>query len=231
MKNIDILNLKNREKIYNYISDYPGVHLCEIFRRLDLSNSTIRYHIHYLERKNLIISKKTKGYTHFFVSKFVNKSHKEVLSYFRKPVQRNIILYLLVCTISTQKGLSIALNKTSATIKHHIEILEKNNIIEKVPIFDGKIKLTFKKTWLKKYNLRGCKCFYKLTDPYSIYDLFIINKRKFYDDGLTENLLDFYQKFLCYESNKLHKLLDDEQTMSDRVVDLINDLIPIPICC
>lgn len=47
----DSLALETRRKIYNLILNYPGLHEREIARKLNLSLSTLDYHLHYLEKR------------------------------------------------------------------------------------------------------------------------------------------------------------------------------------
>ena len=49
-----IIELKTRHLIYQIISKYPGMHLRGIIKKSKLSEGTVRYHLQYLKRKDLI---------------------------------------------------------------------------------------------------------------------------------------------------------------------------------
>lgn len=46
----DYLALETRKKIYELISSSPGLHKREIARELNMSLSTVDYHLHYMEK-------------------------------------------------------------------------------------------------------------------------------------------------------------------------------------
>ena len=91
-----ILNLKTRRRIYNYILKYPGLHLRELCRKLNMPKTTLDYHLSYLEKKGLIISKPEKYYTRYYVKEQVSTGDKELIKLFRQEIPRIIILLLLV---------------------------------------------------------------------------------------------------------------------------------------
>ena len=66
MKNSVTIGGNNKEVIYNFIIKYPGVHLREIFRNLDISEGTIRYHIEILLKQGLIVKSDSDGYMRYY---------------------------------------------------------------------------------------------------------------------------------------------------------------------
>ena len=53
----DVLGHRTRKAIHQYISAYPGVAVTTIQNALGLSEGTLRYHLQYLERHNIISSR------------------------------------------------------------------------------------------------------------------------------------------------------------------------------
>ena len=63
----DSFALEVRRTIYNYIMNNPGSHLRKISRATDIQLGTLRYHLDYLEKKELVLSKKEKNLKLYFI--------------------------------------------------------------------------------------------------------------------------------------------------------------------
>ena len=61
-----ILELELRNKIFIFIQEYPGSHLREIERITKIPYSTLKYHLNYLNKHNLIIEKQEKGNNKYY---------------------------------------------------------------------------------------------------------------------------------------------------------------------
>ncbi|WP_319506293.1 hypothetical protein [uncultured Methanolobus sp.] len=48
------LELDTRKRIFETIQRSPGIHLRELERILDMAIGNLQYHLHYMEKKNLI---------------------------------------------------------------------------------------------------------------------------------------------------------------------------------
>jgi len=216
IKKEKILELKNRKILYNYVERYPGVHLNELFRKIQLNNNTIRYHIKYLIKHGYIDCKKINGYNHYYTKENNNSDKKILMSFLRKTTTRNIMLYLLIGYGATQIKLSEELEKTPTTISFHLKRLQKSGIIETVPLIDGKIRTNRKIIKYANFKTDG-KIVYKIVDPYFLYDLLIENKDKFNDNGLTKSLLDHIKNMKTgethIESNNIDKSFETVHNM------------------
>ena len=53
------LKHQTQKLIYNFISTHPGVSFSRIRNFFELNDSTLKYHLHYLEKNNRISSEKT----------------------------------------------------------------------------------------------------------------------------------------------------------------------------
>ena len=70
----NILKLKTRQDIYENISEYPGVHLSELSRRLNIPNVSLLYHINTLNKFGLIDTKMDLKYKRYYVKQSWKKS-------------------------------------------------------------------------------------------------------------------------------------------------------------
>ncbi len=55
-----------RQMVYNYILTHPGATLVTIKRFFSLNESTLKYHLHYLERSKEIFSKRESGHRCYY---------------------------------------------------------------------------------------------------------------------------------------------------------------------
>ena len=58
----EILKLETRREIYNFILEYPGLHLREISRRTNIPLGSLGYYIKSLKKYGLIETKKDQKY-------------------------------------------------------------------------------------------------------------------------------------------------------------------------
>jgi len=116
ISNENILKLETRRKIYNTILKYPGLHLRELSRRMNISFGTLRHHIAYLEKNNLIITKADHRYTGYYVSREVSQEDKELFNILRQKIPRKIIL-LMFCSWTGEKWKNKGLNKNCKELK------------------------------------------------------------------------------------------------------------------
>jgi len=68
---------KTRRMIFNHILQYPGVEYSILKRVINIPESTLRYHLQYLEKHNKILNRHQQGKRCFFPSTDVSLSEKE----------------------------------------------------------------------------------------------------------------------------------------------------------
>ena len=182
-----LLNLKNRKDIYEFILKYPGVHLRKIIKEIDLSEGTIRHHIKYLIKHELIFKQEKNGYTRFYVLNSNNIKNREILSYLRNDNTRAILLFFCFSVCGSLKIISKALDKDKKEISIYIKNLLEDDIIEIAP-FDKSVLLTgFKRVKKIRYDLSHGEKVYRLKYPYELDDILISLKNRYFDD--LDNLL------------------------------------------
>jgi DNA-binding transcriptional ArsR family regulator len=90
----NVLKLKARQEIYNFISKNIGLHLREISRKINIPPGVLSYHLKCLMERDLIISKSQNGYTRYFPTNKVGTMDQKLLCIFRESIPRKILLLL-----------------------------------------------------------------------------------------------------------------------------------------
>ena len=126
----DILELESRQKIYNLLKNNPGLHLSKIAKLLNLRVSLVEYHLHYLEKHNLVRSDKHTGYKRYFIRGEAESISKKNFSIVRQKNLLKIILLLLKQKHANHTELLSQLDVSPATLSYHLKRLVKNDILD-----------------------------------------------------------------------------------------------------
>jgi predicted transcriptional regulator len=152
----DILELESRQKIYNLLKKNPGLHLSKIAKLLDLRVSLVEYHLHYLEKHNLVKSDKQTGYKRYLIRGEAETVRKKKFSILRQKNLLKIILLLLKQKQANHTEILSQLDVSPATLSYHLKRLVKNDILDMDK--RGKTHLYYIKNpkeltaWLIKYK-------------------------------------------------------------------------------
>jgi DNA-binding transcriptional ArsR family regulator len=225
LKKKDTLKIKNREEIFNFIDKYPGIHLRMIFNKLDISDGTIRYHIKYLLRKNLIFSYRKDGYTRYYVNNNDNIKNKAVLSYLRNENTRAIIVFFYYFNCGSLTTISKTLDKDKKDISNHLKRLIKDGIIEQAPVEKSYVFPSYKNGKKMKYVPSNAEKMYRLKYPYELYELLIVLRDNFLDDGSARETIDLL-KWL-YNRN-FPTILQNSKETYKRIEEVLLDICPHP---
>ena len=89
----EILDQPNRQKIYRYLYDNPGINLTRVYQEMGIGYGTLVHHLNVLEKENLIRSEKEMGLKLFYTkdTDWESGKKKEI---FLSPPQTNIYEYL-----------------------------------------------------------------------------------------------------------------------------------------
>jgi len=127
------LELETRQEIHNYILKNPGLCLNELSRRLNISKSTLNYHLNYLKKLKVITGKSNGRYVRFYISSKVGNGDKNILNILRQDIPFKIIAYLLLNPNSSQVEISKFLKKHPTTIAFHLDKLLNVDVVEVKP--------------------------------------------------------------------------------------------------
>ncbi len=167
------LDLETRRRIYEQINKSPGVHFRELERRLKLVVGSLQYHLHYLEKKKLIVASNDDDYLRYFViDKNLNEKERKILSLLRRSSCRHILIQLLNNPDLNNKDLSLAVGLSPSTISWNLNKLVEAGVIER------------KKT--------GRISNFTIIDPIAVVELLICYKESFLDT-LVDSFIETWE--------------------------------------
>ncbi len=125
------IELKTRREIYDLVLKHPGLHLSKIAEMLKIRISLVEYHLLYLEKNEIFVAVKEKGYKRFYVQESrIGSSEKKILSILRQDVPLRVVLFLLKNPRSSHKEILRNIDKAASTLSYHIKKLVKKDIID-----------------------------------------------------------------------------------------------------
>ena len=128
----NVLNTEVRKNLYNYIDDYPGSHLREIARELDLKPSNAAWHLRKLEQTNLVRSRTIGGKKVYYLVEGGAEARIEAIaeSILRNKNARDILHYLTDNPGKHLLEIANALNLNHHTVKWHIKKMYLAELID-----------------------------------------------------------------------------------------------------
>lgn len=127
---------ENRQRIYEFIKNSPGVHLRMICRELELAMGATQHHLAILEKSGRIKSKRFNLYRHYYAAEVLDIQHT-LLAFLRQETARDILIYLIEHRDSTQSDIANFKNFSFPTISWHMSRLVESGIVSSRK--DGKI--------------------------------------------------------------------------------------------
>jgi DNA-binding transcriptional ArsR family regulator len=188
----DFLELKRRREIYEFISHNSGSHMRDISRKMNVPFTTLKYHLTYLEKKGLIISREDGKYNRYFISQEISEKEKKILNCFRKKTTLYIILWFFIAIQCSQKDLSRYLEKHPTTISFHLRNMIHTGIIEQIPINNGFIYKNSLPQTIKRQQISSEKI-YVLVDPWMIYDLLIKHEENLPEKDIVKGIIEYVE--------------------------------------
>ncbi len=128
-----VLELELRNKIFLLVSKFAGCHLRDLERKSNIPYTTLKYHLHFLVKNDLILEKKEKGFDQYF-PKEIKYEDIEILSLLRQTNIRRILLFLSINVNSSFKDLEVFTKLLPSTLSFYLKKLIDNNIIKKSSI-------------------------------------------------------------------------------------------------
>lgn len=128
----NVLNTEVRRNLYNYIDEFPGSHLREIARELDLKPSNAAWHLRKLEQTNLVRSRVIGGKKVYYLVEGGIDARREAIaeSILRNKNAKNIMIYLSENPGKHLLEIANALNLNHHTVKWHIKKMYMAELID-----------------------------------------------------------------------------------------------------
>ena len=134
----------NRDLIYQYVKNYPGLHLRKISKHLSLGMGNIQYHLDALEKSGIIKSRKITRYKVYYDVGILGGRHESILAILQQEIPRSILLYLIENPGASQIEIATFVGCSASTVVWHMSNLMKNGLVKHRR--DGKFI---------KYNIKG----------------------------------------------------------------------------
>ncbi len=122
-KNNDNEKTDNRERVYKYINNNPGVHLRMIVKDLELGMGTTQHHLDILERSGKIKSRRVNLHRHYYTVEIASTSSEIILAFLKHETSKDILIYLVEHTNSTQTDIVNFIHFSAPTISWHMSRL------------------------------------------------------------------------------------------------------------
>jgi len=125
----NVLSHPERERIYSFIQDHPGIHFRELERQTGVNRGTLAYHLDMLGQTSKIRAIPGSGYTRYFENggKFSGRE-QQILVSFSNDRQRAILLLLAESPV-TAAELREKLHVSGPSVSWHMKRLRHDQMV------------------------------------------------------------------------------------------------------
>jgi len=140
-----ILETETRRRIFEAVCKFPGIHMRELSREVQLQKNLVDYHLEYLEKNEVVRSESDGQFKRYFPLQapdakgngaVVSASDKTTVMLLRQPVPFRVVVLLARRGCMSHKDLSKELRKSPATLSHHLDKLLRAGVV--LPNPDGR---------------------------------------------------------------------------------------------
>ena len=120
---------ENKLYIYKYILNTAGVHLRKFLKELGLAMGDTQYHLSVLEKEGRIKSRRIGKHRHYYPVTIPDEQNELILAFLRQETARDILVYLMENSGSTQQELANFKKVSAPTIKWHMSRLIESELV------------------------------------------------------------------------------------------------------
>ncbi len=137
----DVLAVKTRRDLYQYVRSNPGFHLREIARALNLSITLADYHLRFLEKNELVSWTMDGEYKRYYprsqpgdagARPALSDEQKRILAYLRQPVPFRVLAFLMEREAASHKEILEHVPVSPSTLSHHLKKMQYAGILAQV---------------------------------------------------------------------------------------------------
>lgn len=134
----DVLAVKARRDLYQFVRQNPGFHLREIARSLNLSITLADYHLRFLEKNELVSAAMDGEYKRYYPRSLpgdpdarpaLTADQKQVLAYLRQPVPFRVLAFLMEREDGTHKEILEHVPVSPSTLSHHLKKMQYAGVL------------------------------------------------------------------------------------------------------
>jgi len=173
MRSESKLSNRPQRRIYRFILEFQGLNRSELSKKIDMPYSTLKYHLGYMKKRDIIVEKRINKYLRYYAKNMVSAREKEILNILREDTPRMIILYIDAYISASLHEIANFWKKDPRTIAYHIKKISKLDMINSVQI--------------------GKEIYYELKDPWELLPVIIKYKNVLFDE-LLEEYLDWVEE-------------------------------------
>jgi len=207
-----IVTHEKRIRIYNFIKKNPGLHLREISRNLDIPRSTLKHHLGYFEKNDLISEEKFDNFNRYFINTKIEPKEKVLLSALRQKAAAKILVFFLVYYCDEKDYFSIYDIKN---MENRWENIDKNQY---------KLPNSHKTLYLQLENLTKIGLLEKKKDKN-------INKYKLVDKlyfiRVIYKNIDYFENIDLKEGTNYIK--ESTSLYLDNIIESLSEIFPFPL--
>lgn len=139
----EILAVKTRKDLYEFVRRNPGYHLREVSRALSLSITLADYHLRFLEKHEMITSTMDGEYKRYYprstpgqadVRPALTELERQILAFLRQPVPVRVINFLMEREAATHKQILKRVPVSPSTLSHHLKKMQAAGIVDRVEL-------------------------------------------------------------------------------------------------
>ncbi|HWG92397.1 MAG TPA: transcriptional regulator [Candidatus Thermoplasmatota archaeon] len=125
----DALELETRQRIFQHVKKVPGAHMREIGREVGIPMGTLEYHLHYLVKAGVLVTREDGRYVRYFASDEGGRRERDVLACIRQETPRRITVHLLYHPGSTHGAILQNFQMSASTLSFHLKKLVTGTIL------------------------------------------------------------------------------------------------------
>lgn len=126
-----ILELDVRRKIYRLVQRHAGCHFREIERKSGLATGSVKYHLDYLARHDLIRLEKEGNNLRCYPMNFKTQNTR-LMGLLRQKSVRHILLHILVNENCSHEQIVRSVVLSPSTVSWHLKKLEDTGIVKSI---------------------------------------------------------------------------------------------------